>query len=327
MRKTLDHLGFPEFYMESSSGELFHENGWREELIVDSKGYRFYNLKRKGGPVEAIAHISIFRDLFEENYLFKYDREFKTLEQFNYPNYKITRDGKLYNNKDRRIGKINSGINIEGNIIFPEGDLLKRIVFENYIEDFPKDTVVRFSDIPKLWNKECEYYKKIIKRKYYLLENYSVVKDIGIWSHRNYKFLKIIKDNREYPICTFYVNSKNFTLRYHNIISDAFLTSNENNYPIVEHLDDNKANFKLSNLKRSTYKENSISSKINGKTLLGENHPASKLTDQQTRTIKSILKMTDRYSVRYSAIAETFKVSKSIIRDIDVGRVRSHITI
>lgn len=96
------------------------------------------------------------------------------------------------------------------------------------------------------------------------------------------------------------VQNKKTKTKYsvHRLIAMAFLP-NPNNLPVVMHLDNDKTNNKVSNLKWGTHSENtkqaynegrltSCYKKGIGNGLYGDNHPISKLTEKQRREVKKL---------------------------------------
>ena len=78
--------------------------------------------------------------------------------------------------------------------------------------------------------------------------NYILYPDGQIYSIKNKKFLKPIKKNNGYFIVNLYNDYKRRkSLLIHRLIAIAFL-ENPNNYPEVNHKDENKSNNKVDNL-------------------------------------------------------------------------------
>lgn len=79
----------------------------------------------------------------------------------------------------------------------------------------------------------------------------------------------------------------------HRMVAEAYLP-NQYNLPCVNHKDGNKLNNDVSNLEWCTYKENMQHASKQGllKTI-GNNNPASKLTEEDVKYIKSVYKKGD----------------------------------
>lgn len=141
------------------------------------------------------------------------------------------------------------------------------------------------------------------------------------------KEMKQQKIPKCYPIISLYKNKKQHVLLVHRLVAQTFL-ENPKKLPLVMHLDDNKQNNILSNLKWATYSENIKSAFDKGrKTVLkGEKNKSSKLNEKQVRVIKYLKKINN---ISQSAVANIFKVHQSTISNIWNGRRNSwaHVTI
>lgn len=84
----------------------------------------------------------------------------------------------------------------------------------------------------------------------------------------------------------------------HRLVAEAFLP-NPNNYPVVMHLDNNKANNNSNNLMWGTYSDNTKQAFVEnrlptcyvagiGNGLMGDSHPNSKLTEAQRLEVKKL---------------------------------------
>lgn len=75
-------------------------------------------------------------------------------------------------------------------------------------------------------------------------------------SHKGEVFIKTQSIVNGYKYCGIsYKNGKHITKRVHRLVAEAFLP-NPNSYPIVIHIDNNKKNNRVENLKWGTIKEN-----------------------------------------------------------------------
>lgn len=90
---------------------------------------------------------------------------------------------------------------------------------------------------------------------YYLISNYGVVKSI---KHNNDLELKQCINSVGYRVVHLYKNGNKKTKTIHQILAVAFMGHKTNGYKmIVDHIDNNKLNNKLSNLQITTQRHNS----------------------------------------------------------------------
>jgi hypothetical protein len=147
---------------------------------------------------------------------------------------------------------------------------------------------------------------------------------------RNGKILSKVKSNGylQLKVCK---NSNVFTRHIHVLVCEAFHGKKPELSAIVAHNDGNKENNIPSNLRWTTYKDNSNDMIIHGTKLELENHPRSTLTNEQVLEIIQIYKenMGKKYVKRGTRqfLAEKYNVTISAIKDIIQGRSWSDITL
>ncbi len=103
-----------------------------------------------------------------------------------------------------------------------------------------------------------EEFKPIRDAPNYMISNYGRVVSIG----RDYKygnhddmFLKL-SDRRGYKKATLFVDGKRYYKAVHRLVAEAFIP-NPNNYPCVNHKDEDRANNVVTNLEWCTHLYNS----------------------------------------------------------------------
>ena len=84
---------------------------------------------------------------------------------------------------------------------------------------------------------------------------YAITDNGEVWSYRNKKFLKKKENPNGYYYAELWRNNKGKGFRVNRLVAEAFIP-NPNNYPCVNHKDENKLNNKVSNLEWCTYKYN-----------------------------------------------------------------------
>ena len=87
--------------------------------------------------------------------------------------------------------------------------------------------------------------------------SYDIVDKMGRHTHHKNKLMKIrIGSQTGYPQVNLWIGKKSKPFTIHRLIAEAFIP-NPNNYPCVNHIDENRANSVLENLEWCTYEYNS----------------------------------------------------------------------
>lgn len=149
-------------------------------------------------------------------------------------------------------------------------------------------------------------------------EDYYLVSTDGkVYSIRSNKLLSPFVSSG-YLQVEFNVNGSVTKQLVHRLVAETYLP-NPNKLPCVNHKDGNKLNNDLSNLEWCTYKENMKHASKHGllKTI-GSNNPASKLTEDDVRYIKSVYKKGD-LEYGSSALGRKFGVDHKVIWSIVNG--------
>lgn len=84
---------------------------------------------------------------------------------------------------------------------------------------------------------------------------YAATEDGRVWSYRRKKFINATINNTGYYTVSLCVNSTRKTFLLHRLMAETFL-NNPENYPIVNHKDENKYNNCIDNLEWCSYSYN-----------------------------------------------------------------------
>lgn len=111
---------------------------------------------------------------------------------------------------------------------------------------------------------------------------YDLVDSIGRHVHRKEKLMKVkVCSNTGYPQVNLLAGEKNKPFSIHRLIAEAFIP-NPNNYPCVNHIDEDRSNSVLDNLEWCTYEYNNTYGSVrekrrNALKSFYDNHPEFKI--------------------------------------------------
>jgi len=314
---SLKDEGFPNHVITKDN--FFYKNGIRVATAI-KKGFSIPKVNLRFEDRERTISVDyLYNKYFNSPLVLNNSKDIKTLDFIGYPNHFITKDKQVWNNINKKWIALVKGTTTSVTLFQNcKGkkfglDRLYRKVFENFIEDYPVEDICLLVDIPKKYDKKSLYYKeRIIKREYHLYVGYAVVKDVGIWSYKDNKFLKLGYVNG-YSKHSFLKTDGSHTNRpTHVIMMDAFSYENPGDKLIIHHKDRDKKNFRLENLIRCTYLEHVL---IHSTDYFwkenADNH--RKLTDLD---ILNIRKENSKRRLSQEKIAHQYKVSQSTVSRI-----------
>lgn len=86
-------------------------------------------------------------------------------------------------------------------------------------------------------------------------EEYQITDDGRVWSKKTNKWLKACVGNNGYYMINLCTNGKCKTVLLHRLIAEAFI-ENQDNKPCIDHINGNRLDNSLENLRWCTYTEN-----------------------------------------------------------------------
>ncbi len=151
-------------------------------------------------------------------------------------------------------------------------------------------------------------------------EAYFKVSSCGrVFSKRSNKILKQHLSKNGYMTVAVRIGGRNgqaYCFKIHRLVAEAFIPNLENK-PMVNHIDNNRANNHISNIEWCTAKENAQHCVKSGNhpRLSGEDNGQSKLTKDQVEYIRKVFKPHDKeFGAR--ALGRKFNVNKTTILSV-----------
>lgn len=140
------------------------------------------------------------------------------------------------------------------------------------------------------------------------------------------KILALYKEKKGYPTVKLHKKDIGKTFRIHNLVLQSFVGPRPKGY-CCRHLDGNKENNNLNNLKWGTYRENWEDKVLHGtntkpKGKLGSSSYNAKLNEKIVKIIKYLLKYD---CFKRKEIAQIFDISTSVIQHIAKNRSWKHV--
>jgi hypothetical protein len=153
---------------------------------------------------------------------------------------------------------------------------------------------------------------------------YFANKDGDILTFKIHKQVRKCKSPKHYPRFSVTKNGRKTTVGIHQAVALAFLGPCPPGMEVA-HMDGNRHNPKLENLKYVTRKENHSHMLIHGTAQRGEGHPGSKLTAAEVKEIRKCYWFDGKNKGNAGDLAAKFGVSKSTIHNVAKGKKWKHI--
>ena len=101
---------------------------------------------------------------------------------------------------------------------------------------------------------------------------YAITEDGEVFSYRRQRFLSPCKTKEGYLVTTLSKNNRKKRFLIHRLVAEAYIP-NPNNYPQVNHKDENKQNNKIENLEWITPKDNINYGTHNERVIKAQSYP------------------------------------------------------
>lgn len=148
----------------------------------------------------------------------------------------------------------------------------------------------------------------------------TVLSTSGRKRHWPERILPLIETSFGYWMVYLWVNGKMRAKKVHSLVLETFVGPKPEGMQ-CRHLDGNRKNNELTNLRWGTQKENEADKTTHGTLMVGEKHHMSKLTNQQTAEIRKIA----AEGITKTKIALMFDVSRTTISLIVNNKIRNKV--
>ena len=144
---------------------------------------------------------------------------------------------------------------------------------------------------------------------------YAITEDGKVWSYYKNDFLKnIYNPKTQYYTVHLHKNGIRTNKDIHRLIAETYLPNPENK-PLVDHIDRNKANNTLSNLRWVTYKENAINTNKKDK-ILSEAQTQALKNLQQKNSKKIECRDKNNHDILINTFLSTREAARQMFNDM-----------
>lgn len=135
---------------------------------------------------------------------------------------------------------------------------------------------------------------------------------------RDLVLYKAKKGTMGYFVCDLKIYGKRKKIHVHALVLKTFKPNEYFNGAEAAHLDGKSLNNHIDNLKWCTRKENHGHKKIHGTLIYGSKHKSSKLTEEDIKEIRTVLRLG---IITQKVLAEKYKVSQTLISHILLRKI------
>ena len=178
-----------------------------------------------------------------------------------------------------------------------------------------------FKTIPSFPDYEVSNFGRVKTKSRPIRYTHAKTKE-EFFRNSNYRFLKEhFNDLTGYKFYQLYLNKKMYNKPVHQLVADAFLIKNNDNFNTINHKDGNKHNNCVENLEWCTNEYNHEHATITGLKAKGNKIGTSKLNDKCVHAIKYFLNK----GFTHDEISKAFKISRTTITLISQNKIWKHI--
>ena len=127
---------------------------------------------------------------------------------------------------------------------------MNNLIKQKQIEILNIELKIKKLELDILKDLQYEFFLPINNYENYSISNFGIIKN-----NKTNRIMKPCNNNHGYKLINLSKNGKCKTFKIHRLVGNAFLENPENK-PFIDHIDENKANNNVKNLRWATQKEN-----------------------------------------------------------------------